>query len=280
MRTPFGSGAKWDETVELTRRRCLRSGGHLFGDSPDASTAGATATSRRTAEGALRALSGASVLDLSNRITAVSTAVTVAAAAAPITLGARHHPLLFFHVSSLPTLSLYQTPRQIKWFSRRVYNRRVMSKVKWLLAIVAVLLAAMQFVPVDRTNPSSPASDSFLANRSLPGEVPVTLKRACFDCHSNETRWPLYSRIAPVSWIIVNDVNRGRGEVNFSEWARYDEAKKQHLLEEAQEVVREGEMPLGAYVLLHPSARLSPGDVERLAQAFEEQRRASLERPR
>ena len=156
----------------------------------------------------------------------------------------------------------------------------MITKVKWLLVVVAVVLVAIQFIPVDRTNPISRASDSFVANRSLPGGVEGTLKRACYDCHSNETRWPAYSRVAPVSWLVVDDVNRGRRELNFSEWARYDEAKKAHLLEEAQEVIREGEMPLRVYVLLHRSARLSPDDVERLAGAFEEQRRADLKRPR
>src|SRR4030042_5764742 len=91
----------------------LRFGGDFLGDSSDATAAGATTTSGRTAEGTFRALSGTPVLDLGNRIATVSPPVTVAAAAAPITLGARHHPLLFFHVSSLlPYLSVYPTPLQ------------------------------------------------------------------------------------------------------------------------------------------------------------------------
>ena len=77
-------------------------------------------------------------------------------------------------------------------------------------------------------------------------------QQACFDCHSNETQWPVYSRIAPVSWLIQHDVREGRALLNFSEWQRpQDEAQ------EASEALLEGEMPLAIYLPLHPSARLS-----------------------
>jgi len=151
-----------------------------------------------------------------------------------------------------------------------------MSKVKWLLVAAAAAALVIQVIPVDRTNPSSAPSDSFLANHSVSVDVQATLRRACFDCHSNETRWPFYSHVAPVAWLVADDVHRGRRNVNFSEWGRYDEAKKADLLREAKEMVQEREMPLGMYVLLHPSAKLSPGDVERLVRVFEEQRRAAL----
>lgn len=81
-------------------------------------------------------------------------------------------------------------------------------------------------------------------------------KRACFDCHSNETVWPAYSNVAPISWIVGDHVAEGREVMNFSEWNReYDEA------DEAGEVVEEGEMPLWDYALMHPEAKLT--DAER-----------------
>ncbi len=83
-------------------------------------------------------------------------------------------------------------------------------------------------------------------------------RRACFDCHSNETVWPWYSNIAPVSWLIRRDVEEGRSELNFSEWHRYQEA------DEVVEVIREGEMPPLSYVILHPRARLSAAEREAL----------------
>jgi hypothetical protein len=83
-------------------------------------------------------------------------------------------------------------------------------------------------------------------------------RRACFDCHSNETQWPMYSRIAPVSWLVARDVQEGRAELNFSEWQR-----PQKEAREAAKTVTEGEMPLRLYTLMH--TRLS--DVERATLA-------------
>lgn len=84
-------------------------------------------------------------------------------------------------------------------------------------------------------------------------------QRACFDCHSNETHWPLYSKIAPVSWLITKDVVEGRETLNFSEWNKvYEEA------DEVGEVIQEGEMPLWFYLPLHPEAQLSETEKQQL----------------
>ena len=76
-------------------------------------------------------------------------------------------------------------------------------------------------------------------------------KRACFDCHSNETTWYWYTNIAPFSWLVQNDVDEGRRRLNFSEWNR------RHEIEEIGKVLQEGEMPPLQYALIHPSSRLS-----------------------
>jgi len=91
-------------------------------------------------------------------------------------------------------------------------------------------------------------------------ETRATAARACFDCHSNETTWPAYSRVAPASWLIYRDVVEGREHLNFSEWQR-----PQKDADEAAEHVRESEMPLPIYALMHPEARLTPDERERLA---------------
>ncbi len=89
----------------------------------------------------------------------------------------------------------------------------------------AVVLIAGQFVPAKRTNP--PVQGVLVA----PPEIEATLRRACYDCHSNETRWPWYSRVAPLSWFIVRDVEVGRKEINFSEWGSYYAATRRRKLE-------------------------------------------------
>ena len=133
----------------------------------------------------------------------------------------------------------------------RAKLRRILKFVG--LAVVVLLLAA-QLVPVDRANP--PAGKEIVA----PPDVMAVLERACYDCHSSETVWPAYSRIAPVSWLVARDVHEGREALNYSTWDRYSAAERAELLEETWEEVAEGEMPMKAYVVLHPSARLTAED--------------------
>jgi hypothetical protein len=140
----------------------------------------------------------------------------------------------------------------------RAPNRRF-----WVRSGLAVTLTfvGIQFVPYgrDHVNPpvgAEPVWDS-------PGTRTLA-KQACFDCHSNETEWPAYSRVAPVSWLIQRDVAEGRAVLNFSEWQR-----RQEEAAEAAEEVREGEMPLQIYRLMHAHARLSAAEREQLARGLE-----------
>jgi hypothetical protein len=115
--------------------------------------------------------------------------------------------------------------------------------------VLVVIFGLIQLVPYgrDHTNPSvlqEPAWDS--------GETRALAVRACYDCHSNETAWPWYSNIAPVSWLVQRDVDEGRRRLNFSEWGT-----RRERADEAAEVVQEGEMPPFYYLPLHPEARLS-----------------------
>lgn len=133
-----------------------------------------------------------------------------------------------------------------------------------LLAAALLAFAAMQLVGPDRTNP---ASDPALDIRALAPAADPAMKvfdRACRDCHSNETVWPAYSRIAPGSWFMARHVREGRRELNLSEFVTYNERKRRRKLEEVCEQVEEGEMPLSSYLLLHPAARLGPEDVTAL----------------
>jgi hypothetical protein len=123
------------------------------------------------------------------------------------------------------------------------------------LAIAA--LAAIQFVRPERTNPPSDPAASFAAVAKPPHEVASSLERTCYDCHSNETVWPWYSRIAPVSWLVVRDVNQGRAHLNFSEWTRPGQEGEKPDTGDLCEQVTAGKMPLRSYLLMHPNAKLS-----------------------
>ena len=137
-----------------------------------------------------------------------------------------------------------------------------------LLALAAIVLA-LQLYPVDRSNP--PVTGAM----ALPeGDTGAVLRAACMDCHSNETTWPWYSRVAPASFFVAEHVEEGREHVNFSTWTTEDAESRAHMLEEIVEVLEEGEMPLRSYTLLHPGARLDEGQRRLLMQWAREQRGA------
>ncbi len=141
-----------------------------------------------------------------------------------------------------------------------------------LVALLAVLIV-MQFIQPDKTNPESPAEADFLAVHNVDGEVGGLIKRACYDCHSNNTRWPWYTSVAPFSYIIADHVEEGREHLNFSEWTSYSADKADHKLEECAEEVEHGEMPLSGYVALHSEADLSNEELEMLVDYFESLRK-------
>ncbi len=133
--------------------------------------------------------------------------------------------------------------------------------IKMLMFSVGVAAIAIQFVPV-RVRSSAPVTADIVA----PEDVKSILRRSCYDCHSNETVWPLYSRVAPVSWWIGHHVEEGRRELNFSTWDAYSEMKRSRKMVESHEQAADGEMPPRLYLTLHPTARLSPADIARLRE--------------
>jgi len=133
--------------------------------------------------------------------------------------------------------------------------------------VVLALLVIAQFFQPARTNPASQPDMSFKFVAKPSSEVAAVLESSCHDCHSNDTVWPWYSRVAPVSWLVASDVKDGRRHLNFSEWGNYGpEATKLKLKEMCNEI-KAGEMPLWIYTLMHPDSKLSPEDVRTLCSA-------------
>ena len=126
----------------------------------------------------------------------------------------------------------------------------------WLIAglILLAVVIGIQFVPVDRSDPP------VRADLQATPEVHAVFRRCCYDCHSNQTRWPWYSHIAPVSWMLAGDVHGGRRHLNFSEWGMLDPALQARRAEHVWEMVDSGEMPLRQYLLIHRDARPSAAD--------------------
>lgn len=125
-----------------------------------------------------------------------------------------------------------------------------------ILILIILVLIGIQFVPVSKTNP--PVTGEIRA----PENVMQILKTSCYDCHSNEVKWPWYSNIAPASWLVAYDVNEARDHLNFSKWQSYSAEDKSEDIEEIWEEVEEDHMPLWYYLILHSEAKLSDQDKE------------------
>lgn len=142
---------------------------------------------------------------------------------------------------------------------------------KWIkrigLALLAILLV-IQFFGIDKENPPVEAEQEFMAIVSPPADVKEMLETSCYDCHSNETQYPWYSNLAPVSWWLKGHIDHGREELNFSEWGTYDSEKAAHKAEEAAEEVEEKHMPITPYLITHGNARLDEEQRERLSKWF------------
>jgi hypothetical protein len=122
---------------------------------------------------------------------------------------------------------------------------------KQLVFITALILVGIQFIPVERTNPP-------IETRAVgPDPVMQLLRRSCFDCHSNETEWPWYGKVAPFSWAFAHDVNKGREKLNFSEWNRLSQGERDRRLDEIWKRVKSGDMPPALYVFGNQEARVT-----------------------
>ena len=135
---------------------------------------------------------------------------------------------------------------------------------KWLVICLVVLFLAIQFVRPARTNPAVDESQTIFARTQMTPQVAAIFNRSCADCHSNKTVWPWYSHVAPVSWLLVDDVNSARGLFNLSEWARLDRDRQDRKLRQICDEVEDGGMPLWYYTPLHRGSKLSPADVKTL----------------
>ena len=138
----------------------------------------------------------------------------------------------------------------------------------WLALILVFVI--LQFFPIDKTNPPSTPENDFLAIENPPENIKLLIKNACYDCHSNHTKYPWYTNIQPIAWWIRGHYENGRENLNYSEWAQYNEEDKPRGLAEMADEVEETKMPLLTYWLMHPEAKLSEEDRGALVAYFRE----------
>ena len=148
----------------------------------------------------------------------------------------------------------------------------------WTALLLAVAFGAAQFRVPARTNPPFELSQTIEAMIAVPSDVHAILTRACADCHSDQTEWPWYSHVVPVSWFVAGHVRDGRRRINFSTWVRpgHEPVDSIDRLKAICREVRGGGMPLRSYKLIHWNSWLAAGDVETICAWSEaEQKRLS-----
>jgi len=129
--------------------------------------------------------------------------------------------------------------------------------LKLLVIVIAALIVLIQLYRPERFYTGEITSDHITKKLTVPANVENIFKRSCYDCHSNQTTWPWYSGVAPISWFVISDVTRGRAKMNFSEWGKYSQNKQSIKLDKICDQITDGNMLLKQYLYIHKDAVLS-----------------------
>ena len=152
-----------------------------------------------------------------------------------------------------------------------------MKMIRIFAAVLLILFIGIQFIPNDMPENQDPAGSDLMAHVEVSTQVGEILRNSCYDCHSFETRYPWYSRVAPSSWLVAKDIREGREELNFSTWEEYPLRSQIGKLNAIAEEVESGEMPMSIYTLIHRRARLDEAQVAAILQWTEEATEKILE---
>ena len=140
--------------------------------------------------------------------------------------------------------------------------------MKKILIIIIVSFILIQFFPIDKNNPVATPKMDFLQIKDTPEKTATLIRNSCYDCHSNESKYPWYANIQPFGWFLENHIQEGRKELNFSTFATYEKKRQTKKLDEAVEMLEKNEMPLDSYVIAHAEAKLSAADKKEVMDYF------------
>lgn len=140
--------------------------------------------------------------------------------------------------------------------------------MKKFLIILFVVFILIQFFPIDKNNPEPTPVMDFIEIKNTPETTANIIRNSCYDCHSNESKYPWYSNVQPLAWFLKSHIDDGRKHLNFSTFATYEPKRQAHKLFEAVEMVENGEMPLDSYILAHPEADLTKTQKQELIKYF------------
>ncbi len=137
-----------------------------------------------------------------------------------------------------------------------------MKIIKIILIALAIGLIVIQFLGITKNQSTGEQTNHISKQFAVPADVENILKTSCYDCHSNNTVYPWYASIQPVAWWLQGHVNEGKEELNFDEFAQYKPRRQFKKIEEMEELINEGEMPLSSYTIIHSNAVLSTSQKE------------------
>lgn len=145
-----------------------------------------------------------------------------------------------------------------------------MKAIRLIFLILVAGFVIIQFFPSEIPDNSPEDGKSITFDSILTEHVLAQLRTSCFDCHSNQTIYPWYSKLAPVSWLLADHITDGRAHFNFSAWSTYNSRQKIGHLRDIMDEVKSGGMPLKSYLLMHPKAKLDEEKISLLLQWAEE----------
>ena len=146
---------------------------------------------------------------------------------------------------------------------------RKLNIIGWLSVLVVAVVLAIPFIPVERNVSTVPPGQSFEKTEKVPANVAAILKVSCYDCHSNNTRYPWYSELQPGAWFMARHIKKGKEELNLDEFNDYSKRRKKAKIKSIISQIEKEEMPLKSYLLLHPDAGLTPNKKKVLLQFFQ-----------
>ncbi|WP_298903407.1 heme-binding domain-containing protein [uncultured Psychroserpens sp.] len=137
-----------------------------------------------------------------------------------------------------------------------------MKIIKKILVVLLIAFIIMQFFGPDKNEGDLTSINAFIADTNPPNDVHEILKNACFDCHSDVTRYPWYNKITPINYWMADHIDHGKGHFDVSSWEGYSLKKKDHKMDELIEMVEAKEMPLPSYTWTHGDAKLSEAQIK------------------
>ncbi len=132
-----------------------------------------------------------------------------------------------------------------------------MKTLKVIALILLLVFVGIQFIPTERNQSDLVPKTDFLLVNNTPENIGKLLQVSCYDCHSNNTKYPWYNKLQPVAWFLEDHIKEGKNELNFSEWDTYSNRRKNSKLKSIMSQIKDDEMPLFSYALIHRDAVFS-----------------------